>query len=205
MHHRLAHIALSLVAATAFAADDTRTLPEWVEKFANSGRLSAIVVRACPESENAYIVFDGRLYALVGDCYVDEDGGAWEPLVVTTTAYVPTREQCDEDPDVTATGTDAYHTHGVAADPHAIPYGTLLRIPRYGDAVVDDTGSAMRRDWSERGEIHLDLRIPFRRCDGSDRSDAECERVARAHGVQGNRIVLKRRPDQDLAEIVASR
>ncbi len=144
---------------------------------------------SAPEREPESTLFDGLPYRLIDDSYVDQEGDWWRPLVVTTTAYAPTTDQCDDDPDSTATGSNAFRNYGVAADPRALPYGTLLRIPGYGDAIVDDTGSAMRRSWT-RGIIHLDLRIPLRRYDGAWRSEDEATRIAQAHGVRRNRIIL---------------
>ncbi len=43
---------------------------------------------------------------------------------------------------VTARGTRA-RTGTVAADPRALPFGTRLRIPGYGEGVVEDTGGAV--------------------------------------------------------------
>lgn len=133
--------------------------------------------------------FAGRAYTVVGDLWQDADGGWWRPVVVTTTAYAPTREQCDDSPGETATGSDAFATYGIAADPRALPYGTVLRIPGYGEARVDDTGGDMRRAF-DRGVIHLDLRIPLRRADGRWRSEDEATRVALRHGRRKDRTVL---------------
>ena len=135
-------------------------------------------------------VFAGQKYQVVDEYYVDDKGIYWKPLVVTTTAYSPTTEQCDDTPWETATGTNAREEYGIAADPRAIPYGTILRVPGYGDAPVDDTGGAMRQDWQQRGIIHLDLRIPLRRYDGRMRSEYEATRVALEHGVRRDRIIL---------------
>ncbi len=38
--------------------------------------------------------------------------------------------------------------------------------------------------------MHLDLRIPLRRYDGAWRSEDEATRIAQAHGVRRNRIIL---------------
>ncbi len=156
---------------------------------APAGLISPYIPNDLPESEIASTQFDGLPYRVVDDTYVDQDGTWWRPLVVTTTAYAPTTEQCDDDPESTATGSNAFRNYGVAADPRAIPYGTVLRIPGYGDAVVDDTGSGMRRSWA-KGIIHLDLRIPLRRYDGAWRSEEEATHIAMSHGVRRNRIVL---------------
>ncbi len=149
--------------------------------------ISAVTPVAAPAPASA--MFAGQSYQVVDEYYVDDQGTYWKPLVVTTTAYSPTTEQCDDTPGETATGTDARRVYGVAADPRAVPYGTVLRIPGYGDAPVDDTGGDMRRNW-KRGIVHLDLRIPLRRYDGQWRSEDEATRVALEHGVRRDRIVL---------------
>jgi 3D (Asp-Asp-Asp) domain-containing protein len=147
--------------------------------------------QALPAQETT--IFAGQTYQVVGDFYVDADGTYWRPLVVTTTAYSPTESQCDDTPGETATGSDARREYGIAADPRAVPYGTILRIPGYGDHPVDDTGGGMRRSW-ERGIVHLDLRIPLRRYDGHWRSEDEATSVAMQHGVRRDRIVLMKVP-----------
>ena len=145
---------------------------------------------AIPPPTQATTFFAGQTYQVVDEYYVDDQGTYWKPLVVTTTAYAPTEEQCDDTPGETATGSDARRVYGIAADPRALPYGTVLRVPGYGDAPVDDTGGAMRQDWARRGIVHLDLRIPLRRYDGQWRSEDEATRVAMEHGVRRDRIVL---------------
>lgn len=58
----------------------------------------------------------------------------------------------DEDPTSTATGT--VPAIGVAAaDPDKLDYGTKLYIPGYGNAVIEDTGAALRRG----GGLRLDV------------------------------------------------
>lgn len=61
----------------------------------------------------------------------------------------------------TAWNRDATVGDGCAVDPRAIPYGSVVVIDgkRY---VADDTGGAMRRDWRERGIIHVDVRVAGR-------------------------------------------
>jgi 3D (Asp-Asp-Asp) domain-containing protein len=57
----------------------------------------------------------------------------------------------------TSRGRDARKTRGVAVDPKAIPYGSMVTIPGYGKFLADDTGGAMRQDW-KKGIVHIDLR-----------------------------------------------
>lgn len=78
------------------------------------------------------------------------------------------------DPSITATGTTV--RYGVAAaDFSKLPAGTVLDIPGYGIAVVEDTGSALRkhdgyaidvfmptrREALEWGRQHLDVKIVY--------------------------------------------
>jgi 3D (Asp-Asp-Asp) domain-containing protein len=125
--------------------------------------------------------FDRRPYVSRGDRLVDVRGRVWRSRAAVVTAYTPRREECDDDPGVTATGTDAFRLPGIAADPRAIPYRSVVRVPGYGEARVDDTGGDMRRAW-DRGVLHLDVRIPRRAPDGRWRSEAECVRIALEHG-----------------------
>lgn len=61
------------------------------------------------------------------------------------------------DPSVTSTGSKV--RMGVAAaDPKKLPYGTIIEVPGYGLAIVEDTGGAMR---SASG-IHIDVFLPTR-------------------------------------------
>ncbi len=136
-----------------------------------------------------FVIHDGIGYGIALGTLVDVEGRGWLPCPATVTAYTPRREECDEDPDVTATGTDAFRLAGIAADPRAIAYRTVLRVPGYGEAPVDDTGGAMRQSW-ERGTVHLDLRIPRRAPDGRWRSEDECVRIAREHGVRQKTVLI---------------
>jgi 3D (Asp-Asp-Asp) domain-containing protein len=76
------------------------------------------------------------------------------------TGYCPCPLCCGEEADGhTAIRRDVHrHPAGIAVDPALIPYRTLLEVPGYGIAMVDDTGAAMRRDGA-RGIIHLDVRF----------------------------------------------
>lgn len=81
-------------------------------------------------------------------------------LIAKVTGYTPGEESCGIYADgITSTGTDAWTLWGVAADPKALPYGTLIYIPGVGYREVDDTGSAMREAWSKDKQVHIDLRF----------------------------------------------
>lgn len=71
------------------------------------------------------------------------------------TAYCPCEKCCGDDADgITSKGVDA-NLPGIASDPKRVAYGTVLSIPGYGTASVDDTGGAMRR----ASVVHLDVRF----------------------------------------------
>jgi 3D (Asp-Asp-Asp) domain-containing protein len=99
-------------------------------------------------------------------------------VTVMTTGYCPCERCCGGTADgITAINRDVRrHPHGIAVDPLLIPYRTVLSVPGYGTALVDDTGAAMRADGA-RGIVHLDLRF---------RTHAE----ARTWGVRWLRVVL---------------
>jgi 3D (Asp-Asp-Asp) domain-containing protein len=59
----------------------------------------------------------------------------------------------------TSTGRDASNCDGVAVDPRAIPYGSVVHISGVGYRLVDDTGEAMRKSWRVRGAPHIDIRM----------------------------------------------
>lgn len=185
MAHRHLRLAAALLASGFLGAAE---IPQPPAATPTPTPAPAATATGAPRAGAA--VFAGQSYQLVDDYYVDAQGTYWKPLVVTTTAYAPTAEQCDDTPGETATGSDARQEYGIAADPRAVPYGTVLRVPGYGDAPVDDTGGAMRQDWEKHGVVHLDLRIPLRRFDGHWRSEEEATRVAMEHGVRRDRIVL---------------
>jgi 3D (Asp-Asp-Asp) domain-containing protein len=61
----------------------------------------------------------------------------------------------DNTPNTTSTGH--LPSRGiVAVDPKKIPYGTKLHIPGYGQAVAQDTGSALRK----YNGIQIDVVLP---------------------------------------------
>ena len=192
---RLCVAAAVLAAGILGAADDPAAMvPPPTPAPVEATPTTAAPLAQLPAPTPATITFSGEVYEVVGDYYLDREGNYWEPLVVTTTAYAPTESECDDTPGITATGTDAHRKYGIAADPRAVPYGTILRVPGYGDAPVDDTGGAMRQDWVRHGIVHLDLRIPLRRYDGQWRSEDEATRIAMEHGVRRDRIVLMKIP-----------
>lgn len=84
----------------------------------------------------------------------------WKTLRCKVTAYTPGEESCGKFTDgKTSTGRNAWHVSGVAADPTALPYGTVVEIPGMGLRLVDDTGSAMREAWKKDRLVHIDLRF----------------------------------------------
>ncbi len=176
-----------LTVASIQAADLDQASLVW---FITSDPLEEVVEQWCQPSESV-VTIDGRTYRVdIDGIHWDGTGTPWQPLNAVTTAYTPTRDECDEDPDRTAIGAMAFETYGIAADPRAIAYRSVVRVPGYGDAMIDDTGSAMRRSWSQ-GVLQLDLRIPFRAHDGRWRSESECKRIARNHGVQEDVVLLR--------------
>ena len=84
----------------------------------------------------------------------------WKTIKAKVTAYEPSEYSCGKYADgKTSIGENAWKFNGVAADPRAIPYGTLVYIEGIGFKKVDDTGGAMRKSWRERGQYHLDIRM----------------------------------------------
>jgi 3D (Asp-Asp-Asp) domain-containing protein len=81
-------------------------------------------------------------------------------VLVQATAYCPCEKCCGiyaRDP-VTSIGRElATHPYGIAADHTLIPPYTVLTVPGYGTATVDDTGSAMRKSGEDK-IVHIDLR-----------------------------------------------
>ena len=75
------------------------------------------------------------------------------------TAYCPCEQCCGiyTNP-ITSIGRELKtHPYGIAADHALLPPHTVLTVPGYGTAVVDDTGGAMRRSGQE-SIVHIDLR-----------------------------------------------
>lgn len=86
----------------------------------------------------------------------------WKEVIAKVTAYEPSELSCPGTADgKTSLGDNAWHLDGVAADPTAIPYRTVVWIPEVGLREVDDTGSAMRRAWREARTYHIDLRMTY--------------------------------------------
>lgn len=79
------------------------------------------------------------------------------PIKAIVTAYAPYDNKSgmcnDGTPDTTATNTKPKRGT-IAADPKRIPYGTKLYIPEYGYGIVEDTGSALRKD---KDNIRIDV------------------------------------------------
>jgi len=75
---------------------------------------------------------------------VDLDGvGGWTPWEVTVTAYCPCAKCCGRCADGrTASGVPARGK--IVAAPKSIPFGTLIFVPGYGTASVQDRGGKIR-------------------------------------------------------------
>ncbi len=78
---------------------------------------------------------------------------------VLTTGYCPCVRCCEDTDRRTAINRDIdKHPKGIAADPKVVRYRTMIDVPGYGRAMVDDTGGAMRQS-ARKGIVHLDLRF----------------------------------------------
>ncbi len=81
-------------------------------------------------------------------------------VVAKVTGYEPSEVSCGRFADgKTSIMRNAYELTGVAADPLALPYGTVVYIPGVGYRVVDDTGSALKKSWRQKRQLHIDLRF----------------------------------------------
>jgi 3D (Asp-Asp-Asp) domain-containing protein len=118
--------------------------------------------------------------ATIGDLFdlIDAQGRQQAPqpririVRCLVTAYTPEKAGGGAGTGLTSRqqATEAF-PWGVAADPRALPYGALVRIPGYQPTIrlgadawwsVDDTGGRLRRDWVEGGVVHLDVRFIHR-------------------------------------------
>lgn len=88
---------------------------------------------------------------------VSRGGKKYIPIRAIVTAYAPYDNKSgicnDGTPDTTATNTKPKRGT-IAVDPKRIPYGTKLYIPEYGYGIVEDTGSALRKD---KNNIRIDV------------------------------------------------
>jgi len=88
---------------------------------------------------------------------VSRGGEKYIPIRAIITAYAPYDNKSgmcnDGTPDTTATNTTPKRGT-IAVDPKRIPYGTKLYIPEYGYGIVEDTGSALRKD---KDNIRIDV------------------------------------------------
>lgn len=88
---------------------------------------------------------------------VSRGGEKYIPIRAIVTAYAPYDNKSgmcnDGTPDTTATNTKPKRGT-IAADPKRISYGTKLYIPEYGYGIVEDTGSALRKD---KDNIRIDV------------------------------------------------
>lgn len=89
------------------------------------------------------------------------EGRSYREVRALVTAYCPCARCCGRHANGrTSIGTSAWRP-GMAADPRAVPYGTLVEVPGYGTYPIDDTGGAMRQSWRRRGVIHIDIRMTY--------------------------------------------
>ncbi|MFN7181558.1 MAG: 3D domain-containing protein [Planctomycetota bacterium] len=110
------------------------------KKFYSRRMLSKIVIRKLPLP-----IFPFRLK---------------EKKIAKITGYEPSETSCGKYADgKTAIMRNAHELTGVAADPLALPYGTIVYIPTVGYKIVDDTGSALKKSWRVKGQLHIDLRF----------------------------------------------
>lgn len=84
---------------------------------------------------------------------------AFNVVTVRTSGYCPCARCCGRMTGRTSTRSNAW-VSGVAADPTWLPYGTVVIVPGYGEATIDDTGGDMkRRKWN--GTPRLDVRFTY--------------------------------------------
>jgi 3D (Asp-Asp-Asp) domain-containing protein len=93
--------------------------------------------------------------------------GAMTERLAKVTAYTPSIEGGGAGTGLTSTG---YQTddrpYGIAVDPRAIPYFSVIRVPGYRESeskggpwhLCDDTGGAMRQA-TDAGILHIDVRM----------------------------------------------
>ncbi len=79
---------------------------------------------------------------------------------IKTTGYCPCEICCPGSSDgrTAINRPVATFPFGIATDRKLVPYRTLVDVPGYGLAMVDDTGGAMRQS-AARGVVHFDLRF----------------------------------------------
>jgi 3D (Asp-Asp-Asp) domain-containing protein len=85
-------------------------------------------------------------------------GLAW--VQVLTTGYCPCALCCGVFSDGRTAINRSVETYpfGIAVEPKLIPYRSLVDVPGYGLAMVDDTGGAMRQS-ATKAIVHFDLRF----------------------------------------------
>jgi 3D (Asp-Asp-Asp) domain-containing protein len=140
-----------------------------------------------------YYYYGGRQYIKLSNGLLQYNDELWKPITVTTTAYTwmddGLNPKIGAGDGITSTGTNAIKTYGIATDPRALQYGTMVHIDDYGISTVDDTGGLPRQSY-KKGIVHLDLRIPQLKFNNQWRSIKTCQTIARKHGIQKNRTVL---------------
>ena len=86
----------------------------------------------------------------------------WKTVKARVTAYEPSWRCCGRFADgKTSTNKNAWIMDGVGAYPKAIPYDTMVYIPKIGWKIVDDTGPAMRNSWRRKRRYHIDVRMTY--------------------------------------------
>lgn len=120
------------------AASDTRTYPRI--------SIGGFEVQAPPD------------HVVVAKPVVDVEP-EFEIVRVQCFGYCPCARCCGRMTGITSTQSNAW-VPGIAADPTWLPPGTVVHVPGYGKATVDDTGGKMkRRYWT--GVPRLDARFSY--------------------------------------------
>jgi 3D (Asp-Asp-Asp) domain-containing protein len=127
-----------------------------------AGYHSSKVLTRLPEYQSVLVsgIIEDDSKKPLEEAPLDESFIYQKTIIAKVTGYTPGKESCGIYADgITSTGANAWSLWGVAADPKALPYGTLIYIPGVGYREVDDTGSAMREAWSKDKKVHIDLRF----------------------------------------------